>query len=100
MSLLQTCSSPPRDVLMRAIIADELDRIRDLLEDMGVELCGNPQVVRAHLAALQTIDEICQRNENLARTLRAEDMAAEADTITLESLRARLQGAMAERRVG
>jgi hypothetical protein len=100
MSLLQTCSSPPRDVLTRAIIADELDRIRDLLEDMGVELCGNPQVVRAHLAALQTIDEICQRNENLARTLRAEDMAAEADTITLESLRARLQGAMAERRVG
>ncbi|MBN8831153.1 MAG: hypothetical protein J0G94_11175, partial [Sphingomonadales bacterium] len=65
---------------------------------MGVELCGNPEIVRAHLGALQTIDEICQRNENLARILRAEDMFAEADTITLESLRARMQRAIARRR--
>jgi hypothetical protein len=46
---------------------------------------------------LQAIDEVCQRNENLARTLRSPDMVAEADTITLESLRLRLQDEIFER---
>jgi len=87
----------PDDVVVRALIADELDRIREVLEDMGVELCGDPQIVRGHLDALQTIDEICQRNENLARTLRADDMIAEAASITLESLRSRMQSALSDR---
>ncbi len=86
------------DQMVRALIADELDRIRDMLEEMGVQLCGDPEVVRSHLAALQTIDELCQRNENLARTLRADDMIAESSTITLESLRMRLQSAVAQQR--
>jgi hypothetical protein len=46
---------------------------------------------------LQTIDELCQRNENLARTLRADDMVAESASITLDSLRTRLQSAVVER---
>lgn len=82
---------------MRTLIADELDRIRTVLEDMGVELCNDPQIVRSHLDALQTIDEICQRNENLARTLRADDMIAETGSITLESLRVRLQTGLSAR---
>jgi len=86
---------PLVDTLVRAIIADELDRVRLVLEEMGVELCADPAVVRSHLAALQRIDELCQRHENLARILRADDMAAEAAGVTLESLRLRLQPALA-----
>jgi hypothetical protein len=81
------------DMLMRSVIADELDRIRQVLEDMGVGLCGDPQIVRSHMEALQTIDELCQRNENLARTLRAPDMAAAVPRITLDTLRRRLHAA-------
>jgi hypothetical protein len=96
-SALQTATQHhvvPVDALVRGLIADELDRIRVVLEDMGVELCSNPLIVRSHLDALQTIDELCQRNENLARTLRAGDMVSEAASITLESLRTRLQSAL------
>ncbi len=46
---------------------------------------------------LQSIDEICQRNENLSRTLRAHDMVSEAGAITLETLRMRLQEDILER---
>ncbi|MBO9669693.1 MAG: hypothetical protein J7485_04165 [Sphingobium sp.] len=85
------------DGVMRALIADELDRIRQVLEDMGLQLCGDPEIVRSHMNVLQSIDEVCQRHENLARTLRAPDMVAEANSITLETLRLRLQDDILER---
>lgn len=85
------------DGVMRALIADELERIRKVLEDMGLQLCADPEIVRGHMNVLQSIDEICQRNENLARTLRAPDMVSEAGSITLETLRLRLQDDILER---
>jgi len=85
----------PSDALVRTLIADELDCIRRALEEMGVQLCADPAVVCSHLIALQRIDELCQRHENLARILRAEDVATEAAGVTLESLRLRLQPALA-----
>lgn len=85
------------DGVMRALIADELDRIRQVLEDMGLQLCGDPEIVRSHMNVLQSIDEVCQRHENLARTLRAPDMVSEANSITLETLRLRLQDDILER---
>lgn len=85
------------DGTVRGLIADELDRIRTVLEDMGMQLCADAEIVRGHMNVLQSIDEICQRNENLARTLRAPDMIAEAHSITLETLRVRLQDAIFER---
>jgi hypothetical protein len=85
------------DGVMRALIADELERIRQVLEDMGLQLCADPEIVRSHMNALQAIDEVCQRHENLARTLRAPDMVSEAGTITLETLRLRLQDDILER---
>ncbi len=89
----------PQEIIVRALVADELDQIRVVLEEMGVQLCCDPEIVRSHLGALQTIDELCQRNENLARTLRASDMASEAALITLESLRARMQSGLADHRL-
>jgi hypothetical protein len=92
---------PPERVLpdgvMRALIADELDRIRRILEDMGMQLCSDGEIVRSHMNVLQSIDEVCQRNENLALTLRSSDMVSGADSITLESLRLRLQDEILER---
>jgi len=85
------------DNIVRALIADELDRIRTVLEDMGMQLCGDQEIVRSHMNVLQSIDEVCQRNENLARTLRSPDMIAEAHAITLETLRVRLQDGIFER---
>jgi hypothetical protein len=85
------------DGVMRALIADELDRIRQVLEDMGMQLCTDPEIVRSHMNVLQSIDEICQRNENLGRTLRSQDMVSGAEAITLESLRLRLQDEILER---
>ncbi len=64
---------------------------------MGLQLCGDPEIVRSHMNVLQSIDEVCQRHENLARTLRAPDMVAEANSITLETLRLRLQDDILER---
>lgn len=83
--------------VVRALIADELDRIRVVLEEMGMRLCADSEIVRNHMEVLQSIDELCQRNENLARTLRAHDMVSEAAGITLESLRQRFQQAVLER---
>ncbi len=85
------------DGVMRALIADELERIRKLLEEMGLQLCADPEIVRCHMNVLQSIDEVCQRHENLARTLRAPDMVSEAGAITLETLRQRLQDDILER---
>lgn len=101
-SRLESGAPPPPeaklpDGVVRSLIADELDRIRQLLEDMGLQLCGDPEIVRSHMNVLQSIDEICQRHENLGRTLRAGDMVAEARTITLETLRVRLQDEILER---
>jgi hypothetical protein len=97
----QGSPAPPEELLpdgvMRALIADELDRIRHVLEDMGMQLCSDGEIVRSHMNVLQAIDEVCQRNENLARTLRSPDMVAEAGSITLESLRLRLQDEIYER---
>ncbi len=101
MSSIDHGAAPPErflpDGVMRALIADELDRIRQVLEDMGLQLCADPEIVRSHMNVLQSIDEVCQRHENLARTLRAPDMVTEANTITLETLRLRLQDEILER---
>lgn len=80
---------------IRAVIAQELDGIAAVLETIGVQLCSDPHVVKTHLAALQSIDELCQRHQNLGRTLRAENMDSAVSGITLDSLRARMVAALA-----
>lgn len=87
---------PPGDIiaainaLICGFIAGELDTIRDKLELMGENLCNEPVFVSKYIDTLQSIDELSQRHENLARLLRSTDMEAAIDSITLESLRNRL----------
>lgn len=76
--------------VVRALVANELERIREVLEQFGMQLCANLEVVQQHGDVLQGIDELAQRNENLARLLRAPAMEPAIDTISLESLRNRL----------
>lgn len=85
------------DSVMRALVADELDRVRVALEELGMRLCADPAIVRDHMVVLQGLDEIAQRNENLARTLRARDMVSEAAGITLDSLKGRFLQAIMDR---
>ncbi len=85
-------ADPPHSInaLICTLIAKELDVIRSKLEDMGENLCNEPIFVTQYCDTLQSIDELSQRHENLARLLRSADMEAAIDSITLESLRNRL----------
>lgn len=76
--------------MIRALIASELDAIRDALDDLGTDLCMHPVIIEHFTHTLQSLDELAQRNENLARLLRSDVMAPAIPRITLESLRSRL----------
>jgi hypothetical protein len=76
--------------VVRALIANELDSVRDMLEQIGIQLCANLTIMQDHGELLQGIDELAQRNENLARLLRTPAMEPAIDAISLESLRNRL----------
>lgn len=82
------------DDVMRAIVAEELDRMREFIEDLGIRLCIDPVMVQQHSEVLQGLDELSQRNENLAAVLRASDMAGAVNRITLGTLRDRLGDAL------
>lgn len=85
------------DQMMRALVADELEAIREMLEEVGMHLCIDPVMIEKYSVVLQGIDELAQRNENLARVLRAPAMEPALDTISLESLRNRLLQGLAGR---
>src|SRR3546814_5254136 len=71
-------------------IAGELEASRHCLEQLGLTLCLDPNLAQAHLAALQALDELGQRQTCLAQVLRAADMRAatrsEEHTSELQSL--------------
>lgn len=89
-------TSEAAEMKIRALISQELAGIAAILETIGDELCSDPHVVRMHISALQSIDELCQRHHNLGRMLSAKDMESAVNDITLESLRVRMVAAIAE----
>lgn len=82
--------------VVRSLIANELEMIREVLEQFGMQLCANMEVVQRYSEVLQGIDELAQRNENLARLLRAPAMEPAIDSISLENLRNRLLDGVAD----
>lgn len=72
------------------LLADELDALRAELERLGVVLCADPAVARGHMAALQSLDRIGQRQAAVAEILRAPDRAAAVRNVRLESMAQRL----------
>ena len=81
----------PRDCSpLLAALADELDAARRDLEALAATLCADPDIVLRHLGALQTIDEVGQRQAVAAAILRAPDPLAAAAAVPLEAVRRRL----------
>ncbi len=78
------------DTLILGLVASELDGIRGALEDVAAAFCSDIRIVQMHGELLQSIDELAQRHENIARMLRTRPMESAIDMITLESLRNRM----------
>lgn len=71
-------------------IAAELEASRLCMEELGMTLCLDPNLVQAHLPALQKLDELGQRQFCLAQVLRSADMRAAVADIPLDALRDRM----------
>jgi hypothetical protein len=71
-------------------IAAELEASRQCMEQLGMTLCLDPNLVRSHLPALQKLDELGQRQFCLAQVLRAADMRTAMAHIPLDALRDRM----------
>lgn len=78
-------------------IAAELEAARHCLEQLGLTLCLDPNLTQAHLPALQSLDELGQRQTCLAQILRSSDMVGAVTQIPLDTLRDRMIGHLAER---
>lgn len=83
----------PCDLLadLRNRIAAELDQLRTDLEEIGVSLCLDEEVMARCMEHLQRLDELGQRSNWLAELLRADDPISRVDDITLSSLAERLR---------
>ncbi|CAN5194897.1 hypothetical protein BH10PSE13_BH10PSE13_25050 [soil metagenome] len=85
------CEADARiDDMILALIAAELDDVRGAMEEVAAQLCADIRIVQQHGELLQSIDELAQRHENLARVMRCRPMEGAIDAITLESLRNRM----------
>ncbi|MEZ5709939.1 MAG: hypothetical protein R3E02_11195 [Blastomonas sp.] len=71
-------------------IAHELDAMSAETEDLGVKLCGNPDLARQFAEALQSIDLLAQRQKCIADILRAESFDAGLQACPVEGLVSRL----------
>lgn len=76
---------------LRAKMAAELDQMREDMEEIGVQLCLDEEVMLRCMSHLQRLDEMGQRSNWLAALLRAEDPVDVIPEITLQSLADRLK---------
>lgn len=74
-----------------AKIADILGELSEEIETLGVRLCCNPAVAREHMADLQAIDLIGQKQRWLADLLRAECPVSAVEAINVEMLQRRMR---------
>lgn len=62
-------------------------------EDLGAELCGDPEVVGRHLTALQSIDRLAQNISQIAAVIAADDPVSAIDDVQLAELKELLRKA-------
>jgi hypothetical protein len=72
-------------------IAVVLEELSQEVETLGAMLCGDMDVAVRHIAALQAIDMIAQKQRSLAILLGAESPEAEVEQITIDALRDRMR---------
>ena len=73
--------------------AEILVEMSEEIERLGAGLCCDPAVITHHVAALQGIDLMAQKQRWLASVLRAECQDTEVGRISVESLRERFSSA-------
>ncbi|MCH4151596.1 MAG: hypothetical protein LKF30_06565 [Sphingobium sp.] len=76
---------------LRSKIAAELDQLREDMEEIGVQLCLDEEVMLRCLSHLQRLDEMGQRSNWLAALVRAPDPTEVIPEITLQSLADRMK---------
>jgi hypothetical protein len=72
-------------------VAAELDQMREDLEDIGVSLCLDDEIMQRCMIYLQRLDELGQRANWLAELVRSKDPESRVNDITLNSLAERLR---------
>lgn len=82
---------------LRAKLAHELDLMREDMEEIGVHLCLDDEVMQRCLTHLQRLDELSQRAGWIAELLRASDPPSRVGDITLSALLHRLRPAEVKR---
>lgn len=75
---------------LRDKVAAELDQLREDMEEIGVQLCLDEEIMMRCMSYLQRLDEMGQRSNWLAALVRADDPGEVLPDITLQSLAERL----------
>jgi hypothetical protein len=70
-------------------VADVLQELATEIEDLGTSLCMDPAIIQNHVATLQSIDLIAQKQRWLATLLQADCPLTAVKTIGVEALKAR-----------
>lgn len=78
-------------VTLRRKIARELDQLREDMEEIGVQLCLDEDVMVRCMTYLQRLDELGQRSIWLAELVRSDNPNDVIPDITLQSLAERLK---------
>lgn len=75
---------------LRDKIAAELDQLREDMEEIGVQLCLDEEIMMRCMSYLQRLDEMGQRSNWLAALVRSDNPGEILPDITLQSLAERL----------
>ena len=75
-----------------ARVAEELDHVQRMLDDVAADLIGDMALLQRHGEALQRFDNACQILNQLSAILKAKDRPAAIAAVNLEALRNRLLG--------
>jgi hypothetical protein len=73
-----------------ARVAEELDHVQRMLDDVAGDLIGDMALLQRHGESLQLFDNACQILNQLSAILKAKDRAAAIAEVNLEALRDRL----------
>jgi len=84
--------APPAELItdVEARVAEELDHVQQMLDDVAGDLIGDMALLQRHGEALQRFDNACQILNQLSAILKAKDRAAAIAGVNLEALRDRL----------
>jgi hypothetical protein len=83
-------NSPELVTDVEARVAEELDHVQQMLDDVAADLISDMALLQRHGEALQRFDNVCQILSQLSAILKAKDRAAAIAGVNLEALRDRL----------